>query len=99
MGDKTLIPVVTSLALMQLQSMPYCSYWSVRRLVPRLRKTSQQLIREGVQTVGVETMEGIMREFSSKTKRTRVTAVTELINFYHSYVDGRMICVFAYITG
>ena len=59
MGDKTLIPVVTSLALMQLQSMPYCSYWSVRRLVPRLRKTSQQLIREGVQTVGVETMEGI----------------------------------------
>jgi hypothetical protein len=46
------------------------SYWSVIRQKCRSKKISQRLVAEGVQTVGLETMQGIKsRIYESIIKR------------------------------
>jgi hypothetical protein len=59
MDDKTLTAVSTSLALMQIQVNALMLL--LERHIPGapIKEEFQQLISEGVQTVGLETMEGI----------------------------------------
>ena len=59
MDDKTLTAVATSLALMQIQVNALLLLLERRTPGPPIKEEFQQLISEGVQTVGVETMQGI----------------------------------------
>jgi hypothetical protein len=59
MDDKTLTAVATSLALMQIQVNALLLLLERQTPGASIKEDFQQLIREGVQTVGVETMEGI----------------------------------------
>ena len=59
MDDKTITAVSTSLALMQLQVNALLLLLEQQHPSIPLRAEFQRLISEGVETVGVETMEGI----------------------------------------
>jgi hypothetical protein len=59
MDDKTLTAVATSLALMQIQVNALMLLLERHRAGAHIKEEFQQLISEGVQTVGLETMEGI----------------------------------------
>jgi hypothetical protein len=59
MDDKTLTAVATSLALMQIQVNALLLLLERQTPGASIKEDFQQLIREGVQTVGVETIEGI----------------------------------------
>lgn len=59
MDDKTLTAVATSLALMQIQVNALLLLLERQCLSEDIRGEFQRLISEGVQAVGLETMEGI----------------------------------------
>ena len=59
MDEKTLTAVSTSLALMQIQVNALLLLLERHTPGVPLKEEFQQLISEGVQTVGLETMEGI----------------------------------------
>jgi hypothetical protein len=59
MDDKTLTAVATSLALMQIQVNALLLLLERQTPGASIKEDFQQLISEGVQTVGVETMQGI----------------------------------------
>jgi hypothetical protein len=59
MDEKTLTAVATSLALMQIQVNALLLLLERQTPGQPIKEQFQQLISEGVQTVGVETMQGI----------------------------------------
>lgn len=59
MDDKTVTAVSTSLALMQIQVNALLLLLERQYPAVPLREEFQRLISEGVQAVGIETMEGI----------------------------------------
>jgi hypothetical protein len=59
MDDKTITAVSTSLALMQIQVNALLLLLERHSPDVPIKEEFQQLISEGVQTVGLETMEGI----------------------------------------
>jgi hypothetical protein len=59
MEEKTLTAVATSLALMQIQVNALLLLLERQTPDQPIKEQFQQLISEGVQTVGVETMQGI----------------------------------------
>jgi hypothetical protein len=59
MDDKTLTAVATSLALMQIQVNAFMLLLERHTAGAHIKEEFQQIISEGVQTVGLETMEGI----------------------------------------
>jgi hypothetical protein len=59
MDEKTIIAVSTSLALMQIQVNALLLLLERHTPGVPIREEFQQLISEGVQTVGLETMQGI----------------------------------------
>jgi hypothetical protein len=59
MDEKTLTAVATSLALMQIQVNALLLLLERQTPHQPIKEQFQQLISEGVQTVGVETMQGI----------------------------------------
>jgi hypothetical protein len=59
MDEKTIIAVSTSLALMQIQVNALLLLLERHTPGVPIKEEFQQLISEGVQTVGLETMEGI----------------------------------------
>jgi hypothetical protein len=59
MDDKTLTAVATSLALMQIQVNALMLLLERHTPGVPIKEEFQQLINEGVQTVGLETMQGI----------------------------------------
>jgi hypothetical protein len=59
MDEKTLTAVSTSLALMQIQVNALLLLLERHTLGLPIKEEFKQLISEGVQTVGLETMEGI----------------------------------------
>jgi hypothetical protein len=61
MDDKTLTAVATSLALMQIQVNALMLLLERHTPGVPIKEEFQQLINEGVQTVGLETMEGIKK--------------------------------------
>ncbi|HKY72014.1 MAG TPA: hypothetical protein VJL88_08860 [Nitrospira sp.] len=58
MDDKTITAISTSLALMQIQVNALLLLFEQQTGTP-VRQDFQRLISEGVQTVGLETMQGI----------------------------------------
>jgi hypothetical protein len=79
MDEKTITAVSTSLDLMQIQVNALLLLLERRTPGVPIKEEFQQLISEGVQTVGLETMEalkaGSMRESFSKRRRTRGMAI------------------------
>jgi hypothetical protein len=61
MDDKTLTAVATSLALMQIQVNALMLLLERHTPGVPIKEEFQQLINEGVQMVGLETMEGIKK--------------------------------------
>jgi hypothetical protein len=61
MDDKTLTAVATSLALMQIQVNALMLLLERHTPGVPIKEQFQQLISEGVETVGLETMEGIKK--------------------------------------
>ena len=61
MDDKTLTAVATSLALMQIQVNALMLLLERHTPDVPIKEEFHELISEGVQTVGVETMEGIKK--------------------------------------
>jgi len=59
MDSKTLTAVSTSLALMQIQINALLLLLGRQAAAPDIRDEFQRLVSEGVEAVGVETMEGI----------------------------------------
>jgi hypothetical protein len=59
MDDKTITAVSTTLALMQIQLNALLLLLDQQHPNASIRDHFQQLIKEGVQAVGMETMEGI----------------------------------------
>jgi hypothetical protein len=59
MDDKTITAVATSLALMQIQVNALLLLLQQQHPAIPIREEFQRLITEGVQAVGIETMEGI----------------------------------------
>jgi hypothetical protein len=61
MDDKTITALATSLALMQIQVNALMLLLERNTPGVPIKEEFQQLINEGVQTVGLETMEGIKK--------------------------------------
>ena len=59
MDDKTITAVSTSLALMQIQVNALLLLLDQQHPSASIREHFQRLVREGVEAVGMETMEGI----------------------------------------
>ena len=59
MDDKSITAVATSLALMQIQVNALMLVLERHTAGAHIKEEFQQLVSEGVQTVGLETMEGI----------------------------------------
>jgi hypothetical protein len=81
MDDKALTAVATSLALMQIQVNALMLL--LERHIPDvpIKGEFQELISEGVQTVGIETMgelrSGFMKVLSNRNKENLETAIIE----------------------
>ena len=61
MDDKSITAVATSLALMQIQVNALMLLLERHTAGAHIKGEFQQLVSEGVQTVGLETMEGIKK--------------------------------------
>jgi hypothetical protein len=94
MDNKTLTAVATSLALMQLQVNALLLLLERHTPGASIKEDFQQLIREGVRS-GWRLWRGLKADF---TREFSVTAITEVINIYHSFFDGRMIAAFSLIS-
>ena len=80
MDDKTLTAVATSLALMQIQVNALMLLLERHTPGVPIKEEVQQLISEGVQTVGLETIQGIksrMYEGIIHRRRTRGMAIID----------------------
>ena len=73
MDEKTLTAVSTTLALMQIQVNALLLLLERQAPSESIREDFQRLISEGVQTVGVETMEGIKERIREGIAASRTT--------------------------
>jgi hypothetical protein len=62
MDDKTITAVSTALALMQIQMNALLLLLDQQHPTASIRDTFQRLVTEGVQAVGIATMEGIKKQ-------------------------------------
>jgi hypothetical protein len=72
MDDKTLTAVSTSLVLMQIQVNALLLLLERHTPDAPIKEEFQRLIGEGVQTVGLETMQSIKNRFEKESSRRRL---------------------------
>ena len=81
MDEKALTAVCTSLALLQIQINALLLLVDRHTENETIREDFQRLVNEGVETVGIKTMEGIKTEFGrgsfSRSRATMETVITD----------------------